>query len=206
LTKVVLILMGVYVVVSLVSMLANLMWHSMLVTAAEGRSLDLGLMAKKWERMFIAGRVEFWMFVVTGIVFLAWVRRANINSRGFGAANMNFSPGWSIGFYFIPILNLFKPFQAMKEILFVSRDAKRWGYAERGEVTKFLVGLVALRCSFIEECFSSFPIANSHEDPGIQDEVDHFFRSGWDCSDSTGLLFDQSDFQESGEVGAGMAV
>jgi hypothetical protein len=36
---------------------------------------------------------------------------------------MTFSPGWSIGWYFIPIANFIKPYQAMKEI---------WQVAHRG--------------------------------------------------------------------------
>jgi len=29
---------------------------------------------------------------------------------------MSFTPGWSVGWYFVPIANLFKPYLAMKEI------------------------------------------------------------------------------------------
>ena len=33
---------------------------------------------------------------------------------------MLFTPGWSVGWYFIPIANLWKPYQAVKEIWIVS--------------------------------------------------------------------------------------
>lgn len=64
-------------------------------------------------------------FIPTGILFLRWIHRATLNCRGF-TSGMNFTPGWSIGFYFIPFMNLFKPYQAMKEIWQVSRDPFSW--------------------------------------------------------------------------------
>lgn len=65
-------------------------------------------------------------FLATAIIFGMWIYRANLNSRGFGAAGMRFTPGWSVGCFFIPILNLFRPFQAMKEIWQVSGNPRRW--------------------------------------------------------------------------------
>jgi hypothetical protein len=66
------------------------------------------------------------VFIVTAIVFLKWVYRANLNSRGFGAQNLKFTPGWSIGYYVIPILGLYRPYQAMKEIWKVSKSPLNW--------------------------------------------------------------------------------
>jgi hypothetical protein len=54
--------------------------------------------------------------LLTAIVFLVWVNRANKNARALGAQGMQFTPGWSVGWFFVPILNLFKPYQAMREI------------------------------------------------------------------------------------------
>ncbi len=65
-------------------------------------------------------------FVVTGVAFLKWIYRANQNCRGFGATDMKFSPRGSIGYYFVPFLNLVRPYQAMKEIWQVSRQPATW--------------------------------------------------------------------------------
>ncbi|WP_240692172.1 DUF4328 domain-containing protein [Alteromonas portus] len=66
------------------------------------------------------------VFVVSGILILKWIYRANQNARQFGAKDMAFSPGWSIGFYFIPIVSLWKPYQAMKEIWQASQNPSNW--------------------------------------------------------------------------------
>ncbi len=65
-------------------------------------------------------------YVVTAVPFLMWIYRANLNAIGFGGTDMKFTPGWSVGYYFIPILNLFRPYQSMKEIWQVSHDPANW--------------------------------------------------------------------------------
>jgi hypothetical protein len=66
------------------------------------------------------------VFILTGITFLRWIHRANYNSRSFGAQGMQFTPAWSVGWYFIPIANLWKPYRAMKEIWQASQNPESW--------------------------------------------------------------------------------
>ena len=66
------------------------------------------------------------VFIVSGVLILRWIYQANQNVRYLGAKDMAFTPAWSIGFYFIPILSLFKPYQAMKEIWQASQDPTNW--------------------------------------------------------------------------------
>jgi hypothetical protein len=72
------------------------------------------------------GIAQFVLFVVTGIVFLTWIFRANRNARALGAQGMRFTPGWSVGWYFVPIMSLWKPFQAMREIWQASVQPGNW--------------------------------------------------------------------------------
>jgi hypothetical protein len=72
------------------------------------------------------GAVHLVIFIVTGIAFLMWIYRVNANCHAFGARGMEFSSGWSVGYYFIPILNLYKPYRAMKEIWRVSSNPRGW--------------------------------------------------------------------------------
>jgi hypothetical protein len=50
------------------------------------------------------------------VLFCVWIRRANQNASALGARGMEFTPGWAAGWFFVPIANLFKPYQAMREI------------------------------------------------------------------------------------------
>lgn len=77
-------------------------------------------------RQRVVGIIQFAVFVVTAILILMWIHRANFNARQLGATGMEFTPGWSIGWYFIPIAYLWKPYQAMKEILRASKNPVNW--------------------------------------------------------------------------------
>ena len=50
--------------------------------------------------------------LVSGFLTLKWIYRVTMNSHTL-ASGLNVSPPWSIGWYFVPFANLYKPFQAM---------------------------------------------------------------------------------------------
>ena len=54
--------------------------------------------------------------IPTVILFLVWIHRASGNIRFLGALGQRFSPGWAVGWWFIPIMNLSRPYEAMAEI------------------------------------------------------------------------------------------
>ena len=56
------------------------------------------------------------LYICTVIFFLIWEYRAFNNLSALKAGNLEFSPGWAVGWWFIPFANLVKPFQAMREL------------------------------------------------------------------------------------------
>lgn len=60
----------------------------------------------------------FWViiYIALVIVFLMWIHRVYKNLRAVHVQGLKHSPGWAVGWYFIPIANLFKPYVVMKEI------------------------------------------------------------------------------------------
>jgi hypothetical protein len=85
-------------------------------------------------RQQIIGGVTFVIFVVLIVIYCVWVYRANYNARQLGATGMKFSPGWAVGWYFIPIANLWKPYQAMREIWQASAAPASWQDQPRGSI------------------------------------------------------------------------
>lgn len=59
---------------------------------------------------------SFATFVISIVLVSLWIYRAHDNLRAAGVTDLEFTPGSSIGWFFVPIMNLFKPFQAMKEL------------------------------------------------------------------------------------------
>ena len=50
------------------------------------------------------------------VVFFMWIYKANKNLRSLRAAGLRFTPGWAVGWFFVPIMNLFRPYQIVSEI------------------------------------------------------------------------------------------
>ena len=76
-------------------------------------------------RQAFVGLFQVLIFLVSGIWILRWIYRACANARELATSPMQFSPGWAVGWYFIPIAFLWKPYQAMNEIWRVSANPRK---------------------------------------------------------------------------------
>ena len=54
-------------------------------------------------------------FAAANVLFLVWVSRAYGNHKSLGIPDQEYSPGWSVGWFFIPLANLFMPFLILRE-------------------------------------------------------------------------------------------
>ena len=79
--------------------------------------------------------------LTTAILVLTWIYRANHNARQLGAADMRFTPGWAVGWYFIPIAWFWKPYQAMTEIWRASVNPSGWGAVPVSPLLRWWWGL-----------------------------------------------------------------
>jgi hypothetical protein len=59
-------------------------------------------------------------------VFGVWILRAHRNLPGLGARGLDASPGWALGWFFVPFANLWMPYRAMRTLWRASHDAARW--------------------------------------------------------------------------------
>lgn len=64
--------------------------------------------------------------ILTYVAAAFWIFNAACNARAFGAKGLEISPGWAVGWYFVPIMCLFKPFQGMEEIWEASVSPASW--------------------------------------------------------------------------------
>ena len=56
------------------------------------------------------------LYLASAIAFLMWVHRAHKNLPSLGVTDLRFTPGWAVGWFFVPIMFLFRPYQAISEI------------------------------------------------------------------------------------------
>jgi hypothetical protein len=55
-------------------------------------------------------------FVATVVVWCVWQHHAQANAVVLSGGGTRFTPGWAVGWWFIPIANLWKPFQTVREL------------------------------------------------------------------------------------------
>jgi hypothetical protein len=74
--------------------------------------------------------VQACMYLACVICFLLWLYRASRNIQALGAEKVEHSPRGAIGWWFVPIANLFKPYIVLKEIYQASKSSqdqpRRW--------------------------------------------------------------------------------
>src|SRR5690554_1726951 len=120
----------VYLFISFISIISNFLEYDFLSKLDSGVYHDHSkMMADAYlsdNRQNVIGIIYSIIFITSGFLILRWIHRANNNIRAVGAENLKFTPGWSIGYYFIPFLSLWKPYQAMKEIWKASTNPKKW--------------------------------------------------------------------------------
>src|SRR5262245_42808360 len=91
-----------------------------------GRTLAPGAADSNDLRQQIIAGGRFISFIVTVVIFAIWIHRANYNARQLGATGMRFSPGWAVGWYFIPIAILWKLYLAIGEVWQTSAMPGSW--------------------------------------------------------------------------------
>jgi len=70
--------------------------------------------------------VSFVIICISGILWFVWTYRMVKNAHCITYRPLRFGPGWAVGYYFIPILNLFRPYQALSDAHRVSKNPSDW--------------------------------------------------------------------------------
>ena len=88
------------------SLLAGLASAALALGVVRGDTGDLVLLATSLP--------EFVLTLVAGFLSLKWCYRVQMNAHTLSSGLSN-TPPWAVGWFFVPIALLFKPFQAVKE-------------------------------------------------------------------------------------------
>jgi hypothetical protein len=97
---------GVFDLVKVVTL--NQVRDGMVLPLGEAQGLD------DWTAFFAL--VDIVVLGMTALLFVVWLYRAIRNLRTFGAVGLGVSPSWAIWCWFVPIFNLWAPYQAMREV------------------------------------------------------------------------------------------
>jgi hypothetical protein len=103
-------------IIAVASIISEFMQADLLIGALHGRYVSMAQAIANDDREAIIGWINLGIYIVTAIIFLIWVYRANKNLHAFKSPVLRFSPGWAVGWWFIPFANLFRPYQITAEI------------------------------------------------------------------------------------------
>lgn len=67
--------------------------------------------------VYSLGETLLWLILLLATIPIGlWVYRAHANLHEGAVAELNYSPGWAVGSFFVPVANLFVPMRAMREL------------------------------------------------------------------------------------------
>ncbi|MCH9651487.1 MAG: DUF4328 domain-containing protein [Deltaproteobacteria bacterium] len=87
------------------------------------------------SREQLIGILQTALYLLTVIVFGRWIYKANQNVRSLGATGLRMTPGWAVGYFFVPFMNLWRPYQAMKDLWKASHDPMVWQSSATPQIT-----------------------------------------------------------------------
>lgn len=105
----------VLIAISMAFQLGILAGELVMLTAALNRNAEQAEVGLVISALAIVGQVLL-VTVPLIVFFCIWTHRVAANVRALGADGLRHSPGWAVGWFFIPILNLFMPLSVFREI------------------------------------------------------------------------------------------
>lgn len=126
-------LLGVTMLLDMIAVASGLAEYELLGRAMSGGVVTEAEAVANDARQALIGLVQVLLYIATVVLYCLWLYRAYQNLPALGARALRFSPGWAVGYFFIPILNRFCPYQAVKETWKASDpavlDAAAWKQA-----------------------------------------------------------------------------
>ena len=108
-------LAATHIIVALISISSTQAEVCLLERIGDGEFISEAEAVSNDNRQAIIGLFYFVVYVGLIISFLMWLYRASKNLASLGVDQW-FSPGWSVGWWFVPIACLWQPFRVVSEI------------------------------------------------------------------------------------------
>lgn len=109
------ILIWIVLALEIVNVISSYMQYDLFQAVADGGFVSDEAVAVNDIREGFCGLVYSIASLISGITFIMWFRRAYFNLHQ-KVGDLAYSDGWAAGSWFVPIINLYRPYQIMKEI------------------------------------------------------------------------------------------
>lgn len=163
------------VILDIVAVVSDYLRIQLINRAIRGEAITMAEATASDARQGNIGTIYLILFIITGILFCMWIHRAHRNLPSLGVSGLKYSPAWAVGGFFVPILNLFRPFQVTTEIWKASdpttdiNDSLAWQNAPTSPLIAFwwilfiitgILGYILLRVSLQAETLSEMLTAS----------------------------------------------
>ncbi len=108
-------LIWIVTAIDLIALASSYFQYNMLETISAGGQITMEEANANDSREQLIGIFYIIAFIISGITFIMWFRRAyfNLHQR---VPKLNFSEGWAAGSWFVPFVNLGRPARIMTEL------------------------------------------------------------------------------------------
>ncbi|HEX5938576.1 MAG TPA: DUF4328 domain-containing protein [Actinomycetota bacterium] len=122
----VIVLLALNVAVLGVLAVFRLLEQALVSRARRGELVSLDEALRSDDRIVAAAVTWIVVLILTGIVWVVWQHRSQSNLRAIGRRDLTYTPGWAVGWWLIPIANLWMPFKTVRELWKASGREREW--------------------------------------------------------------------------------
>ncbi|MDR0666202.1 MAG: DUF4328 domain-containing protein [Campylobacteraceae bacterium] len=115
------ILIWIVLILEIVSFISSYMQYDLLQTFANGGYISPEAADANDNREQIIGIFCLIAYIISAVTFIMWFRRAYYNLHQ-EADSLLYAEGWAAGSWFIPIINLYRPYKIMKELYVKTKE------------------------------------------------------------------------------------
>jgi hypothetical protein len=120
------ILLGLDVLLAAVMVVLRLSEIGLLQRIGRGELVSAEEAARSDDRVAAVAIAGIVALLVTGIVWVVWQHRSQANLHAAQLRELDYTPGWVVGWWLIPFANLVKPFQTVRELWKASSGDESW--------------------------------------------------------------------------------
>ena len=116
LAGVLMVLLALDALLGVVGVVDDISYHDLIRRVLAGGYVSLSRAQSADNRVHDIAVTAIGLYILTGVLFLAWFRHAYKNVARLGVAGMRWSARWAVGAWFVPVLNLIRPKAIMNDI------------------------------------------------------------------------------------------
>ncbi|MCC6406559.1 MAG: DUF4328 domain-containing protein [Planctomycetes bacterium] len=103
------------IVLAVVALFADIAQYALLGDLAAGVDVDPSTIEANDSRQLLFAWLQNGAFIVTAVFWLVWFHRAYGNLKLLGRKHTKYGPGWAVGYWFVPVVNLVMPYLLTRE-------------------------------------------------------------------------------------------